>query len=76
MIACTACNLSKNDKLATDVFLETLIDRNGNFLTMPELKIREDMMVYTSKKLKDLYEYSIDNGYTDIWVPRKKLAGD
>jgi 5-methylcytosine-specific restriction endonuclease McrA len=76
VIACTACNLSKNDKLATDVFLETLIDRNGTFLTMPELKIREDMMVYTSKKLKDLYEYSIDNGYTDIWVPRKKLAGD
>lgn len=76
VIACTACNLSKNDKMSADVYLETLIDRNGTFLTMPELKIREDMKVYTSKKLKDLYEYSIDNGYTDIWVPKKKLAGD
>lgn len=57
VIACTACNLSKNDKLATDVFLETLIDRNGTLLTMPELKIREDMKVYTRKILKELYIY-------------------
>lgn len=43
---------------------------------MPELNGREDMKVYTSKKLMDLYEHTIDNGYTDIWVPKKKFAGD
>ncbi|MBU8878267.1 HNH endonuclease [Bacillus sp. FJAT-29790] len=74
VIACSTCNLSKNDKLAMDFFLEALMDRNSSFLASPSLKNREDMKVYTSKKLQDLYEYSIDNGYTDIWKPRKKIC--
>jgi CRISPR/Cas system Type II protein with McrA/HNH and RuvC-like nuclease domain len=71
VIACSACNLSKSDKLANKLFLETVIERNGTLITIPELRKREDMKVYTSKKLKDLYNYSVENGFTDIWLPKK-----
>lgn len=71
VIACSACNLSKSDKLANKLFLETVIERNDTLITMPELRKREDMKVYTSKKLKDLYYYSVENGFTDIWLPKK-----
>lgn len=74
VIACSACNLSKNDKLANNDYLNALIDRNQVFITLPEIIQREDVKVYTSKKLQELYEYSYDNGYTDIWIPRKKYG--
>lgn len=28
------------------------------------------MKVYKPAKLEALYEYSADNGFTDIWVPK------
>lgn len=74
VIACSACNLSKSDKLANNMFLEALIDRNEKFLEFPEIIGRNDMKVYKNKKLHELYQYSYDNGYTDIWVPRKKFS--
>jgi hypothetical protein len=71
VIACSACNLSKSDKLANKLFLESVIERNDNLITIPELSKREDMKVYTSKKIQDLYYYSVENGFTDIWLPKK-----
>jgi hypothetical protein len=71
VIACSACNLSKSDKLANKLFLETVIERNDTLITIPELRKREDMKVYTSKKLKELYDYSVENGFTDVWMPKK-----
>jgi hypothetical protein len=71
VIACSACNLSKSDKLANKLFLESVIERNDNLITIPELSNREDMKVYTSKKMQDLYYYSVENGFTDIWLPKK-----
>lgn len=73
VISCSACNLSKSDKLASDHFLEALIDRNEELLEKSVLIQREDMQVYSEKKLKDLYKYSVNNGFTDIWVPKKVL---
>ncbi|EKN69296.1 hypothetical protein BABA_10551 [Neobacillus bataviensis LMG 21833] len=70
VIACSACNLSKSDKLANEQFLETVVDRNKAFISIPELRKREDMQVYSSKKLKGLYHYSVENGFTDFWVPK------
>lgn len=70
VISCSSCNLSKNDKLADSNYLNALIDRNQKFLTIQELKIRDDMKVYSNNKLHQLYEYSKDNGYTDIWIPK------
>lgn len=71
VIACSACNLSKSDKLAEKLFLETVIDRNDTFISIPELRKREDMKVYSSKKLIDLYHYSVENGFNDFWVPKR-----
>ncbi|WP_144553341.1 HNH endonuclease [Bacillus sp. X1(2014)] len=73
VIAYSTCNLSKSDKLADKFFLEIVIDRNESLISMPDLNKREDMVVYTSKKLKDLYHYSVDNGFTDFWMPKKKV---
>jgi 5-methylcytosine-specific restriction endonuclease McrA len=73
VISCNTCNLSKNDKLAVDMFLNSLIDRNGELLINPLVKEREDMKVYTKQKLIELYQYSIDNGFTDFWSPKRKV---
>jgi hypothetical protein len=74
VISCSQCNLAKNDKLAKVEFLDNLIDRNSYLLSKPEIQKREDMGVYTRNKLKELYEYSIDNGYNDFWTPKSKSA--
>ncbi|QCJ42579.1 HNH endonuclease [Bacillus sp. S3] len=73
VIACSTCNLSKSDKLANELFLETVIDRNESLLSIKELKVREDMKVYSSHKLKDLYHYSVENGFTEFWTPKKRI---
>lgn len=73
VISCNTCNLSKNDKLAVNTFLNSLIDRNGELLINPLVQEREDMKVYTKQKLIELYQYSIDNGFTDFWSPKRKV---
>ena len=70
VISCKTCNLAKNDKLAEDQYLASLIDRNEHFLAEKKFIIRQDMQVYSEKKLTDLYQYSSDNGYTDFWRPQ------
>jgi 5-methylcytosine-specific restriction endonuclease McrA len=71
VISCSTCNLAKNDKLAHQQFLDILIDRNDQLLKVSEVKSRIDMKIYTRDKLKQLYTYSKDNGFTDIWVPKR-----
>jgi CRISPR/Cas system Type II protein with McrA/HNH and RuvC-like nuclease domain len=73
VIACSACNLSKSDKLAKADYLHLLIDRNDTLVKDQQILVREDMKVYSNKKLEELFTYSIDNGFTDFWVPKKKL---
>ncbi|QQZ07673.1 HNH endonuclease [Heyndrickxia vini] len=73
VLSCSSCNLSKSDKLADTDYLHALIDRNDHFLTISSFQLREDMQVYTANKLQQLYQYSIDNGYTDIWIPNKRI---
>ncbi|MFC4409003.1 HNH endonuclease domain-containing protein [Chungangia koreensis] len=73
VISCPTCNMSKSDKLANSMYLEALIDRNGILLNNDELIKRLDMKVYSEQKLNELYTYSQENGYTDIWVPRRYL---
>lgn len=73
VIACSTCNLSKSDKLANERFLNIIIDRNETLLSKQELIVREDMKVYTSHKLNDLYHYSVENGFTEFWTPKKMI---
>lgn len=71
VIACGPCNLSKSDKLPKEPFLDKLMDRNRQILVIGDIKNRDDMKVYTPNKVIELYKYSYENGFTDIWVPRK-----
>ncbi|MBD7965891.1 HNH endonuclease [Fictibacillus norfolkensis] len=73
VISCSPCNLSKNDKLAVDTFLHFLIDRNVELKNNPSLNQRPDMKVYNEKKLIEIYQYSKENGFTDIWTPQKNI---
>ncbi|HEO8420528.1 HNH endonuclease [Niallia sp. FSL W8-0635] len=73
VISCSTCNLAKNDKLAEQDFLSLLIDRNEELLKEKKILIREDMKMYREKKLVELYTFSIDNGYTDFWRPKKRI---
>ncbi|WP_423337309.1 hypothetical protein [Neobacillus sp. 19] len=60
--------------MANELFLETVIDRNKTLVSITELRNREDMQVYSSKKLEDLYHYSVENGFTDFWMPKKIIV--
>jgi 5-methylcytosine-specific restriction endonuclease McrA len=74
VISCSTCNLAKRDKLAHQQFLDNLIDRNNQLLKIPDLKTRMDMEIYTPDKLQQLYTYSNDNGFTDIWIPKRTIV--
>lgn len=71
VIACSSCNLSKNDKLAEVYYLEQLIVRNQDLIENKELNNRNDMELYVPEKLERLYDYSKKNGYITIWTPKK-----
>ncbi|MCG3086357.1 HNH endonuclease [Sporosarcina cyprini] len=74
VISCATCNLLKSDKLADKNYLEMLIDRNGVLVSNNAINNRVDMKYYTFDKLNQLYSYSYENGYTDIWVPKRKFG--
>nr|WP_239581521.1 HNH endonuclease domain-containing protein [Jeotgalibacillus terrae] len=71
VIACSKCNTSKNNKLAEIEYLEKLIQRNCHLSENENIIERIDMQLYTPNKLEDLYKYSRQNGYTDVWIPNK-----
>jgi len=73
VISCSTCNLSKNDKIANEPFLQNIINRNEELLLITEVNRRDDMKVYSEKKLLDMYKYSVDNGFTDFWAPKKLI---
>lgn len=73
VLSCSTCNLSKNDKLAIEPFLNALVDRNAGLSKNKTIYDRFDMRVYTEKKLVELYHYSIDNGFTDFWTPKSEV---
>lgn len=64
------CNNSKRDKLAEEDFLVKLIDRNDSlFARMEEEQLDRHLTAYKAEKLEMMYEYSMKNGYDEIWVP-------
>lgn len=73
VISCSSCNLAKNDKLAVEKYLYFLEDRNIELIKDPVVNQRLDMTSYNEKKLIELYQYSMDNGFTDMWTPLKKI---
>lgn len=67
VLACPKCNTSKNDKLATDLYLTHLVDRNEQLKTIITLETQFEN--YSSNKLENLYNYAKNNGLKSDWIP-------
>lgn len=66
VLACPACNRSKNDKLPDTGYLEILANRNNEMQIHIEHK---DMINYQQRMLRYVYDIAKINGYNTIWKP-------
>lgn len=71
VLACPTCNLKKNDKLATDIYLNKLIERNKRIILVNE-NIK-DMQHYSEQNLRAVYIWARLNGHDSIWEPKKVI---
>ena len=69
VLACPACNLHKNDKLAPQIYLEKLVERNKRIVLAK--KNAKDMGTYSARNLSAVYDWAKVNGYDAIWQPKK-----
>ncbi|SDN89218.1 HNH endonuclease domain-containing protein [Alkalicoccus daliensis] len=70
VLSCGPCNNAKRDKLAKEDFLVKLIDRNEELLDkMEDGNLTGQFTAYKAEKLEMMYEYSMKNGFDEIWVP-------
>lgn len=71
VLTCSTCNSSKSDKLPVRPFLNSIIDRNHYLVNQQELLLQDQSLAnYKEDKIIHLYDYSIQNGYEEIWVPK------
>ncbi len=69
VLACPTCNLQKNDRLASIIYLEKLLDRNRRIIMINERA--KDMATYNAQNLRTVYYWAKVNGYDTIWQPKK-----
>ncbi|MRH41588.1 HNH endonuclease [Aquibacillus halophilus] len=70
VLSCSTCNGSKSDKLPKRYFLDSIIDRNSELIDKEEdAHVMSFMTNYKDKKIILLYDYSIKNGFDQIWSP-------
>ena len=69
VLACPTCNLQKNDKLAADVYMEKLLERNKKIILVNSNA--KDMRNYSEHNLRAVYYWAKINGYDNIWQPKK-----
>ena len=69
VLACPSCNLQKNDKLASIIYLDKLLDRNKKIVLANEKA--KDMGTYSAQNLRAVYYWAKINGYDSIWQPKK-----
>ena len=69
VLACPACNLHKNDKLAPMIYLEKLLERNKQIVLANGNA--KDMGTYSARNLSAVYDWAKVNGYDSIWQPKK-----
>ena len=74
VLACQTCNLQKNDRLASIIYLEKLLDRNKRIVLINEKA--KDMATYSSHNLRTVYYWAKINGYDSIWQPKKMREFD
>ncbi|WP_096187281.1 HNH endonuclease domain-containing protein [Evansella halocellulosilytica] len=71
VLSCNKCNSSKSDKLPNDLYLDYIIDRNNELNEQKDDQNISSLMTnYKQKKIVMLYDYSMKNGYDEVWSPR------
>lgn len=69
VLACPACNASKNNKLAHSDYLDMLVERNSKWTNY------EEMSTYKETKLIHMYDYASINGFIGEWRPKGLSQG-
>lgn len=69
VISCQKCNIQKRDNLAEEKFLDNLLLRNQDLSKEIEEENNNFFINYKEEKLIQLYQYSIYNGFSNIWSP-------
>ncbi|WP_411954200.1 HNH endonuclease [Alkalibacillus sp. S2W] len=71
VMACGRCNTQKNDKLPERDYLDAIISRNDQLqAVITDRDYDPSLRNYHDQKIIMLYDYSIKNGFDDIWVPK------
>lgn len=71
VLACPECNNRKRDKLANKKYLHDLVVRNTTIV----IEKHQDMRNYQEKRLLNIYNWALKNGYDEIWTPKQKVIG-
>ena len=69
VLACPTCNLQKNDRLPSIIYIEKLLERNKKIVLVNEKA--KDMSTYSAQNLRAVYYWAKINGYDSIWQPKK-----
>ncbi|SEH83569.1 HNH endonuclease [Halobacillus karajensis] len=70
VLTCSHCNTSKNDKLPVRDYLSLVVERNEVLVGHQEIVTQnQHLMNYKEEKMIHLYDYFIQNGYENIWLP-------
>ena len=67
VLACPKCNNNKRDKLADHIYLDALVKRN----TIIEVDRHKNMRNYQANRLIRIYNWAMQNGYDEIWMPKE-----
>ena len=68
VLSCPACNNQKRDKLAGEIYLDRLEERNDLLI---ECRKIDPMKQFN--KVRRIYDWAKRNGYNEIWTPEKRL---
>ncbi|WEG18932.1 HNH endonuclease domain-containing protein [Alkalihalophilus pseudofirmus] len=69
VLSCNTCNTRKSDKLPVRRFLDDIMERNETLQQSNDTHIKRLMENYHDNKVLMLYEYSMKNGFDQIWTP-------
>ncbi len=66
VLACPACNRSKNDRLPSGRFLSRIIKRNESLL----LETKRPDLEGFKERIENVYKWASVNGYASTWEPK------
>lgn len=70
VLSCPQCNISKSNKLTSDLYLDRIIERNNRIIELDETRISK---TYNDSKLRKIHYWAKFNGYNDIWTPTRNI---